>query len=105
MISASVGRAGVTLVELIVTLALLAIVAGIVTVSFTRSRPGEDRDPALRTLVTARREAIAAGHPVTVLITSEGRRHAVTALPDGRVLADTIFAVDPLSGGRMHGTR
>ena len=91
---------GVTLLELIVAVALLGIIAAIVTVQMPRRplRSEHHDDP----LLTMRQQAVAEGRPITTVVHRDtGDTHIVTALPDGRVLGDSGVEIDaPLRGNR-----
>jgi prepilin-type N-terminal cleavage/methylation domain-containing protein len=90
-------RHGVTLAELMVVLAVLAVVGALTGVAFTGAKPPPE--PALGArLHSARRDAIRTGKAVTILVRRDARIHRVTALPDGSALADTALHVDRASG-------
>ena len=94
-----VDRAGVTLIELAVTLAILGV-AATVTGLAVRAMPAPGAaERRAGEIATARRRALADRHPVEVDLTdSSGARLRVVAFPDGRVLGDSALEVDPLSG-------
>ena len=84
-------RRGVTLVELVVTLALLGTLAGLgaaTLVGWRRSEP----DARTRALAQARARAVRTGARVR-LDGADGR--SVLFLPDGRAVGD---GVEPLTG-------
>ncbi len=76
-----------TLVELIVVLALLAVLYSVVSVSVPIGSP--DPGGMAKTLLDARRSAIRDRRVVSRSWQHEGRRVQVTAFPGGLVLADT----------------
>lgn len=91
-------RAGSTLVELIVVLALLGVMSA-VTVLALRSTPvASPDDTAMQQLMDARRAAVRDGKRVTIELVVAGTRHSATALPDGRVVTTASLGVNPLSG-------
>ena len=104
-------REGITLVELTVTLALLGLLAGVVGLALhTAARvPAIDAsaiDASAARLLAARDSAVRFGVSVTVALTVDGHAHVATALPDGRVVADSAFAIDGLSGqAEVHAAR
>jgi prepilin-type N-terminal cleavage/methylation domain-containing protein len=96
----SSGRRGVTLLELLVVLVILGLVASIAAFApSAMERPAVDEVAAQ--ISDARREALRSGVSVTIDIVVDGRPRAVTALPDGSLIADPGLAVDRLSGRRM----
>ena len=98
-ISAIGVRAGVTLIELIVALAILGVALAVSGLS-VRSLAPTPESRALRALESARRQAIETGAPATVL--RDGR--TVRFAPDGSaaggpILTDSlVLFVDPMTG-------
>jgi prepilin-type N-terminal cleavage/methylation domain-containing protein len=93
------GRAGVTLVELMVVLALLSVMAGIVAVTWRPEPPRRSRPSGAREIVTAARlRAIESGSNVTVSVLVGEQHIDVTAHPDGRVVGASSLGFDPLTG-------
>jgi prepilin-type N-terminal cleavage/methylation domain-containing protein len=92
-------RRGVTLIELLVVIAVLGVAAGVTGLAFQAARPERPPDElALDRVAAARHEAVVTGRTVSTTFTIEGRMRAVTAHADGRVLADSLPALDALSG-------
>jgi prepilin-type N-terminal cleavage/methylation domain-containing protein len=89
---------GNTLVELLVVLAVLGIIAGVTGLTFGRAPLRNPPDAADATIADARRQALRSGRSVTVTISSGDTLLAATAHPDGRVVADSLLAIDALSG-------
>jgi len=91
-------RDGFTLVEMIVVIAILAIVAGISATALLRAP--DSPSAAGESVRTARRRAVQTGASVTISVAvgDQKRAIAVTAKPDGSVLSDTTLAIDPLTG-------
>ena len=92
---------GVTLVELLVVLMLMAIVAGVVGLAMRSAgsfTDGEGIDTEQVAAARARASAVRLGRPVTIVIARDSQPLPVRALPDGRVVADGRLGVDPLSG-------
>ena len=88
-------RHGSTLVELLVTLVIMAIVASVAVVAIGRptQAPGEaDR------VREARMVAIAQRRPTTIEVMRDGAPLFLTALPDGGVVADSALRLDRLTG-------
>jgi prepilin-type N-terminal cleavage/methylation domain-containing protein len=92
-------RAGFTLVELVVVVAIVAITASIGGVAFLRVRDAREAPSMAALMQAARREALRRGVAVAVVDSAPGRapRRAM-ALPDGRVVADSGFGVEMLTG-------
>ena len=98
-------RCGVTLVELLVVVTLLALSAGIAGLALRQTRQSTDanrRFLLVSRLADARREALRSGRPVTIRHADSGGAGFATAFPDGSIVADAlvggIASVDRLSG-------
>ena len=90
---------GFTLVELVVVVAILAIVASVGGFAFARIARVDDTPSGAALVRAARREALRRGVAVTVADSAPGRApRRATAFPDGRVVADTALGVDLLTG-------
>ncbi|HXB23559.1 MAG TPA: prepilin-type N-terminal cleavage/methylation domain-containing protein [Gemmatimonadaceae bacterium] len=94
-------RPGVTLVELIVVLAIVAVIAGVTTPAFRRVSLSPNVSPWVSTVNAARRTAIDSNRVVRITLSVDETPHAVTALPDGSVVTD--LPVDRLTGECKHG--
>ncbi|HET7188381.1 MAG TPA: prepilin-type N-terminal cleavage/methylation domain-containing protein [Gemmatimonadaceae bacterium] len=90
-------RAGVTLIELIVVIALLGLIAGMTTVSM-RADSGVHSPSLAQRIASARRDAIRTGQPTELAITDSVGTHVLRALPDGRVLGEPSTGVDVTTG-------
>jgi prepilin-type N-terminal cleavage/methylation domain-containing protein len=82
-------RRGTTLIELIVTLAVMGLLAGLAATSVAGLHRVK-KDVRAETLAESRRKAIRSGRPVGV-----GGLEPVLFLPDGRAVGR---GVDPLTG-------
>lgn len=91
-------RYGVTLVELMVVLVVLALAAGVVGLTLRTARPIEREDPVKIAIEHARDSAILIGHAITITMPGSMSHLPVTAFPDGRVEADHSLGLDELSG-------
>jgi prepilin-type N-terminal cleavage/methylation domain-containing protein len=89
--------AGSTLIELVVVLAILAIVAGVVGLSFRGAGEKEKDTPRAR-IAAARRQALERRRAVTVFVAVGDTLREMTAFPDGRVVGDTLLGIDALTG-------
>jgi prepilin-type N-terminal cleavage/methylation domain-containing protein len=96
-------RSGVTLVELLVVLAILAIATGVSSVGLRRMDVVRAHD-ASEQLRGLQHDAISSGQAHTGVIRDSSATHAVTVLPDGRTYADPVMHIDPATGVR-HGDR
>ena len=94
---------GTTLLELLVTLTLMTILSTIAALASRQTAVPAIDSPELR-IGNARRAALASGQPVSLLIEASGAPRMVTALPDGRLLADTGLHIDRLTGRRRDTT-
>ena len=98
-------RTGVTLLELILVLVILGIMAGIVGLAAPRVITVAKADSAAASAMELRALAIRSGHVVTGDVSIRSGVVAVSAYPDGRVLADSALQIDPLSGRVSHAPR
>lgn len=94
-------RGGVTLVELIVVLAIMTVMAAVVGLAAPPIRHA-DPDIATTRVTAARRTALSSGQPVSITVVSREHPYAVTAYPNGAVVADSALAVDRLAGVLDH---
>jgi prepilin-type N-terminal cleavage/methylation domain-containing protein len=98
-------RAGVTLIELIVVLAMLSILAGVVALAL-RAEPSHDPGAATRALALAARDSsLRSGRAVSFISVVNDVEQAATAYPDGRIVAEASFRIDALSGRAADATR
>lgn len=88
----TVVRRGVTLVELVVVLLLLAILAGIAGLTHATARPLREANAQEARLEAARDSATRSGRRVTITLRASGRIVEATALPDGRLIADSALS-------------
>lgn len=79
---------GATLLELIITLAMLGIIAGIVGLTMLQPRDRYDSDQT-DAIARLRRVAIASGRDTSVVLTSEAQTLTVLARATGLVLIDS----------------
>lgn len=92
-------RVGVTLLELLVALAIIAMMAGVAGTAFSRRPPPATwRDTVAARIARARAAALETGHAADfTVVTSTGAVRG-TALPDGSVLALSGVGVERLTG-------
>jgi prepilin-type N-terminal cleavage/methylation domain-containing protein len=91
-------RTGATLLELIVVIAIISIIAGVVGLGMAARKPMSSGDRLQSRIAAARHDAVATGHPVTIVLDAEGGPRPATAYPDGRVLTDAVANIDPMTG-------
>jgi prepilin-type N-terminal cleavage/methylation domain-containing protein len=90
-------RRAVTLLELMVTVAIIGILASLGTLAFPLHRTPDPAQPAVL-VAAARARAVELGRPVTMSVVISGRLVDALALPDGSVIADSSLTLDRLSG-------
>ena len=91
-------RRGLTLIELMVVLVLLAILASVVGLSVRTAQPVSGLTPTEAHLAAIRDSATRSGHAVSAQIATPSGLRDATAYPDGRLIADPEFNVNPLTG-------
>jgi prepilin-type N-terminal cleavage/methylation domain-containing protein len=89
---------GITLVELLVVLAIMAIAATLVALEPPRARHSTAGDLVNQQIAAARRAALDSGHAVTVAPRDSNEPLRATAFPDGSVVADPRAHIDRFSG-------
>lgn len=92
-------RAGFTLVELLMTVAIIGLAAGAVVLSVPDARPSvaEDAERFAARLSRAREEAVLSNRPVAVEATAAGYRFSVFDGADWRPLTEGPFGPEPWS--------
>jgi Tfp pilus assembly protein FimT len=92
-----VRRPGTTLVELLIVIVLMSLLAGVATVALAALR--QKRLPSLEDVVgDSLRIAASTARPNVVVSDS----FSAFVLPDGRVVADSMFHVELLTGRMAH---
>lgn len=95
-------RRGVTLIELIVVLAIVAVIAGVTTLAFRRADLTPKVEPWVNAIATARRTAIDSARTISLTVRVGDSLYAATALLDGSIVADARLGIDRLSGEVAH---
>ncbi|HKS04931.1 MAG TPA: type II secretion system protein [Gemmatimonadaceae bacterium] len=85
-------RTAFTLVEVMITVAIIGVIASVVTLAF-RVPPADTRDDAIAQALRARRVALTEGRAVTIDVLTDSGVVAVTAHPDGRIVADPLIRI------------
>jgi prepilin-type N-terminal cleavage/methylation domain-containing protein len=92
---------GVTLIELLVTLSLLAILSAVTTLAVRQIGKPRPHDPRA-ILADSIRVVLESGRPTTVNFIIDGIATSATIRPDGSVMADSLLDLEPLSGRFTH---
>jgi hypothetical protein len=87
----------VTLIELVITMALLGLIASVTTLAIRRIDEPPVDEPS-RMLADSLRWTVAESRQVTIQLVVGGRRALATINPDGSVVADSSANVERLSG-------
>ena len=88
---------GSTLIEMLVTLALLGIIASVATLGIRRVTRPAPNDP-MTIMADTVDAVIASGHPTTLQFIVSGRPALATINPDGSIIADSALHVDRFTG-------
>jgi prepilin-type N-terminal cleavage/methylation domain-containing protein len=98
------GRQGLTLIEMIVTIALFGILSAVATLAMRKDLVP---DPGSLAVVTekVRRQALLLGVTQTAIAFVDSVPANVTAFPDGTVFGDSAVAVNALTGVAVHASR
>ncbi len=87
---------GGTLLEMLITLALLGVIASVVTLAIRRVPPPM---PDPMTIIADTIEAvIRSGRPTTIQFVVDGRPALATLNPDGSIVADSALRIDRFTG-------
>lgn len=82
-------RSGFTLIELIVVIAILALMTSVVGLAIEGAAPLPAVDDIAARASAARKQSIRLRKPVSISVPVDGRMVLLTAMPDGRVVADS----------------
>jgi prepilin-type N-terminal cleavage/methylation domain-containing protein len=94
-------RYGMTLVELLVTLAIMGVLLGVVTLAVRRIAEPAPADP-YHMVGDSLRAAASIGRPISLLFVLHGAPVAATVFPDGSIVGDSVLAIERLSGKAPH---
>lgn len=99
MIVSKRSRHGTTLIELLVTIIVMTVIAGMASLAIRSV--GKPVTPTIaERLAQARRDAVARGAAVTIELVVKGAIASATAFPDGTVITDSALRWNRLSGRR-----
>ncbi|HTJ20761.1 MAG TPA: prepilin-type N-terminal cleavage/methylation domain-containing protein [Gemmatimonadaceae bacterium] len=90
-------RAGMTLLELIVCVAVLGLTASVSALALRHAAPPDPNDP-MTIIADTLESVLATGAPATLRFNVSGRPALATVNPDGSILADSILAIDRFTG-------
>ena len=93
-------RRGVTLIELLVTLSMLAVLSGVTVMAVRRIDPPRPDEPNT-ILADSLRDAVSNGRPALVRLLIGGAPVSAIVRPDGGIIADSAFAVDRFTGAPL----
>jgi prepilin-type N-terminal cleavage/methylation domain-containing protein len=85
-------RRGVTLIEMLVSLAILAILLGLAGLHLPARTTETNRDEWRVIVKEAERKAMRSGRPVTVSMLRHDRRWSLTVTEDGTVVMDSALS-------------
>ena len=90
-------RRGFTLLELLVSITILAITSAIATLVIRRAEQPNPNDP-WRILVDSQRAALGSGRDIVVRVLVDERPAYASIRSDGSVVADSMLEIERLSG-------
>ena len=90
-------RGGFTLLELMVSLTILAVTSAIATLVIRRVDPPNPNDP-WRIVADSQRAALGSGRDIVVRVLVNGSPAYASIRSDGSVVADSVLEIERLSG-------
>jgi prepilin-type N-terminal cleavage/methylation domain-containing protein len=94
-------RRGVTLIELMITMTILAVIASVTVLAVRRFDPVDPTNPR-QMVADSSRAAMATSRTITMRLLVGSVVASVTVRPDGSILADSAFAIERLSGAPIN---
>jgi type II secretory pathway pseudopilin PulG len=91
-------RAGLSLFELVVTIAVLGVVTTVVGLSWRSQPPARDTDSAAAVIAAGRRQSLHTGRSVTLHVEVNDTVHVITVAPDGRIHGGEPLGFESLAG-------
>ena len=95
-------RTAATLIELLVTLALMGVVLGVATLAVRRIDPPPLDDPYYM-IRDSLRLAVSTGRSSTIRLLVAGAAAAMTVNPDGSVVGDSVLGIERFTGKAPNG--
>lgn len=92
---------GMTLLEVVITVSIIGLMAGVTTLALPRLAVIPPNDPG-RVLTEARRRALRDGRPQPMRLLIDSVAHEAVAMPDGSVIADSGVAIDRFTARWRH---
>ncbi|MEP6493407.1 MAG: prepilin-type N-terminal cleavage/methylation domain-containing protein [bacterium] len=90
-------RRGNTLIELLVTISILAIVSGIATMAIRRIDRPNPADPQ-QMLADSARKVVATGRSLRIHVVIDGNPASAVIAADGSIVADSAFGIERFTG-------
>lgn len=90
-------RRAVTLIELLITISVLALLSAVTTLAVRRLDRPRPQDPRAM-LADSIRVVLETGRPTVVHFVIDGVATSASIRPDGSVIADSLLDLEPLSG-------
>jgi prepilin-type N-terminal cleavage/methylation domain-containing protein len=96
-VASRASRPGVTLIELLVTLVILGVIAGVTVLTVRRIDPPRPSDP-LTMFADSLRVVLASGRSVTLRVLTDSGPASGVVRVDGTIIADSILGLERLTG-------
>jgi prepilin-type N-terminal cleavage/methylation domain-containing protein len=93
----STNRPGVTLIELIITMTILAIISAVTVLAIRRFDPPNSRDPH-QIVADSARAAMETGRAITMRLSVDSVFASVWIRPDGSVIGDSVLTTERFTG-------
>ncbi|HTE45993.1 MAG TPA: prepilin-type N-terminal cleavage/methylation domain-containing protein [Gemmatimonadaceae bacterium] len=94
-------RRGTTLIELLVTISILAIISGIATMAIRRIDRPNPADPQ-QILADSMRKVLATGQALRIHLSIDGRPVNAAIAADGSIVADSAFGIERFTGAPIN---
>jgi prepilin-type N-terminal cleavage/methylation domain-containing protein len=94
-------RRGVTLIELLITMTILGVIAGVTVLAIRRFDPVNPSDPH-QIIADSSRVAMETGRTITMRLPVDSSIATVSVRPDGSVIADSILMTERFTGAPIN---